>query len=821
MATTFRRSSPWRARLLTLAALYFTFLGGTFITDLDFWPRVIHHLLVTAILAGWVISLWRRKSALPATPLDWPLAALLGAWLLATIFSVDPRVSAEGLWEIGVLAAFLYILVDLMRLWGARAILEPIFFSAGVVVVMAMMEFVSWYFGLSWWLPTAHQSWPAIGGLTQLIPPTIYRLQYTLSIATYLAGYLSLLMPVGLAWAVSTASSTVRRGLALWLAGAALTMLLAFSRGGLLSLGISIVVFGGLLVIALPDWRARIRVWARDWRVWAAGGLVVAAVAAIAIVWLRGDLFGHAAGDQERLDLFQSAWHIGLAHPLTGTGPSTFGREMRLYRDPTVTGDQFTTAHDVPLQFFAESGLIGLAALAWLVFATGRVAVSRWRAASGAERVRIAGVIAGLAGFGAQNLGDALITIPVLLPLLAFCAYLVMPLTPDTGRADTRVRRIVLGVVSAVIALSAAGWAISDLAQFHFARSVQVAQSGGDLAALAEIDQATRLDPAMGYYAAQRAQYLGTLASQDKTYTRQALDAYDRALHFENTYPLMRANHAVMLRADGQTDAALAEMRAAAALQPNDARYLLGVAELEDDLGRSSDALTDYQRALKLDPGSVGSGYWGQTVVRKQARDAFVKGTGTAWSAGQLAALDPACWADGAVGRSAQMSADPLCDGEIALRIRNDPAGALPWLNQAVAADKASPEPYLLRAEAERRVTSATQAEKDARTALFLGDPHAYVTLGRLAETAGNDAEAERDFKSNPPLIIQSQDWDVAVYERRGALAPLPLFDALGPNRYDFEAWLALLDLYNRQDRAGDATSLRNAILRLDPSMTF
>lgn len=822
MSTTVRPRMRWSARqvLLIAAAVYFTFIGGTFVTDQEFWPRVFHHVLVSVILLGWCISLWRRGESIPSTPLDGPILALGAVWIISTAFAVDPRVSVEALWQLGVFVLFFYILVDMMRSWGPPAVIQPLFFAAGVVVFMALFEFVSWYFGLSWLPNTSHLSWLSIGGLSQPIPPAIYRLTYTLNVATFLAGYLSLLMPVVLAWAV-TSTPVTRGGLLVWLVGALVDMMLAFSRGGLLSLGVSAVVFGALLALGQPGWRTRAAALLRDWRVWAVlAGLVVIGAAA-ALYSLRGDPFGHQSGDRERFQLWNSAWQIGLTHPISGAGPYSFGRAMRAFRDPTVVGDHFISSHDIPLQVFAETGLLGVMALAWLLGVAAMLVWRRWRSADGAERIRIAGIAAALAGFSAQNLGDTLVNIPVLLPWLAMGAYLVAPQVAHPAAQPGKMRCAAQTVVTGLVCLSIVGWGISDVAQYHFARSARLAQGRDWQNALAEIDRAIAIDPSMGYYAAQRAQILGEMASTDSASIKPAQEAYETALRFENSYALMRANHAVILSQGGDLPAALAEANTAVALQPDDPHYLLLAADFNEQVGKPADATSLYQKALLADPAWIDSGYWDKTDVRQAARDTFIKSAGVNGSVVQLAQLEPECWVDQSNGGPSTAAAQPVCRGEIALVLGGKPAEALPLLDKAVAASAFSPVGYLWRAEAQRQLGDISAAEKDARTAIFLGDPHGYVVLGRLAEARGDDASAIQFYRSSPPLVVQLQGWDVAVYQRRGMLAPLPYLDAPGPSRYDFEGWLALLREYERLGRVDDASALRGVIQQIDPYLTI
>jgi tetratricopeptide (TPR) repeat protein/O-antigen ligase len=816
------------SRLIFLLILYFTFIGGTFITEHRLWPRIVHQLIVTALLAAWLISLLISRRPFPTTPLDWPIAAFLGVNVLATIFATDPRVSVEALWRIGTHILLLYLLVDRMRAWGARPLLEPLFLSAAVVVLIGLSELMAWYFGLPL-LPAFQQGWAQIGGLHDPIPPVMYRLAFTLGDSTGLSAYLALLIPFGLAWGVSTRSAHTRIGLLLWVVGALVVEGLSFSRGGLLSLAVSLPTLAVLLVTGRPKWQSKVISALRDWRILAATIMLAAVIVALGLGWLGQDIAGHRAGDEVRLDLWRSAWLIGRDDPLTGVGPYGFGRALRAVRNNAVTPDHHTTAHNRILQSWAEIGLPGVLALLSLVGAAGWAAIRRWQAADKQERVRVAGAMAGLLGFSVHNLVDTFTATPLILPCLMLVSYLMMPLSSRAsapeGQQPAKTRRLMPVFILAVLVLSVAGWLIADRAHFHFDRSVRLADEEDFNGALAEIRLARRIDPAMGYYAAQEAYYLGMLAADNPTEDtlQEALESYRVVLARDGNYDLLCANYAMLLSRSGDLATALSQMQQAALIQPNEPRYRLWVGLLAEQLGDETTALSAYQDALSTRPDWVASPFWEETSLRMTARDTFR----AAYGAEDLPIetfrdMSPACWPTGepAPRRTSEPPSEAvhwLCRGEARMRVDDDPAGALELLDRAVEANPALPGSYLIRAEAYLALGDRADAERDARTAIFLGDWHGFYILGLLAEEAGDITTATRYYAQGGPQMIQLQGWDVAVYNRRGSLMLLPLFDAPSASRYDLTSWAALASLYESQGYPDKAQAVREVIQTFDP----
>jgi tetratricopeptide (TPR) repeat protein/O-antigen ligase len=779
-----------RNALMIVFALYVTFIGGSTITDLRLSPRIAHHLIMTALLGWWLISRLRKGQELPsAGPLDAPLAAWLVAMALAAAFAVFPRLSLEAIWRGLVHTLFFYLILDLMRRHGARAVVEPLFFAAGVVILIGMLEFASWYFGLPM-LPSFAQGWLPIGGLRHPIPPRIYRLAFTFSSPTALSAYLAMLTPFGLGWALTVRTAENRRALWLWLLGAVVTQGLSFSRGGLLSLAVSLPLFG------LLTWKEALREVLRDRRTWIVLGAVAILLAVVGIGWARHNLAGHITGDVVRLDLWRSALAMARTDPLTGVGPDGYGRVLREVRNPLLGDDRIFTANSRPLMVLAEMGIPGLSALIWGVAAMAWVAIRRLRGSAGIEHVRTAGAVAGMAGFAAHSVIDDFYSLPVLVPLMVMAACVLGPDAPISGQ---RWRRWAAAAALSLLAVGLAGWAISDLAQYHYTRSLQME---GD-EALAEIDRACRIDPAMDLYALQRAQYLGEMALSDSTRLEDALAAYAEAIPLEETSDIAHANYAYLLLQSSDLESAREHMLRALAIRPRNLNYVLWAGVLAERSGKRDEAIDDYAQVLASRPAWAASEFWEEQEVTL-FDEALAEALSLAGPTQQSLLLFYTGDVEGGIATAAQAAEEEDTDaawltlGELYLH-SGSPAEAEAALAEALQRNDGLTDAYALRAEARLSLGDAAGAEQDARTANFLSslDPGlgtaGWVVLARLAEADGDREAACANYARGVPGIILWQNWEMAVFRRAGRF--YALFDVPGPTRYDVAAWQRLVDV--------------------------
>ena len=100
-----------------------------------------------------------------------------------------------------------------------RVLWQVTYLIGGVVCLIGAVEFLAWYMG---WplLPAFQQGWPAVGGLADPLPPTLYRLSFTLVHATVLSAYVAILIPPAICALVATRNRDTWVGLLIWLIAA-------------------------------------------------------------------------------------------------------------------------------------------------------------------------------------------------------------------------------------------------------------------------------------------------------------------------------------------------------------------------------------------------------------------------------------------------------------------------------------------------------------------------------------------------------------------------------------------------------------------------
>jgi tetratricopeptide (TPR) repeat protein len=809
-----------RLRLIVPLALYAIFLWRTPYSMQSLPLRMLDWIVPGVGLGAWCILSWRKGKPWPRTFLDWPLLAWLFAGVWATAFSVNPRQSLRGVWEMWTWALILWFFVDAIRARWAPVLWRALYLMGGAVCLLGLVEFLAWYLG---WplLSTFQVSWLDIGGLANPIPPTLHRVGTPLVNITALSAFIALLIPPALSILATARDRDTRLGMLLWLLAATTVELLALSRGGFLALGVSLplLALGGSRSPAFRRWWAnRSPARRRTLLMGSVATVLIASVGTVALLVTR--LNDRSTGDAVRLDLWRSALTMLHDHPLTGVGPEAYGTALRTYRDPSQARDHVTKAHSLYLNTGADMGLPGLLAGGWLLGTLAWVWWRRWRAELPGSSAwwRLLGMGAALAGLAAQSCVDTFVEPAVLLPATLFVGLALSPGSME-NLPQRPARRWPWIVALSILALGLLAMAWDSRGDIPYARSLAWTRRGNIEKALASAEQARRLDPHMPLYACHAGYLYGLQAAAGRDEALPlAVERY-RECVAETAVPgwVDQMNLATLLWHAGKEDEALA-LRASV---PPLTRGLWA-----EEAGDPAEAIGAYTQALIQAPELAGSPFWRQ-ADRAAWWDEI--SAGVVEALGQPGrwrlALATEDWDTAAQALKPWLASHPQ-DTEAMTALAESlvglgrPQDALVWLDRAISQAPASAPAYVIRAEAELMLGRHDRADKDLRTALFI-EPgsRAHLGLARLAQREGRDQEALQHYARALRPLVLLQGYNVVLYHRPSWPAPLLQAGGIGyrQDRQVTLEWGTLLE--EKGDLAG-ARSVYEAALRLDPSLT-
>lgn len=789
---------------LLFLALYLIFLGGSAYYNLIFPVRVVHHVLITLLLAGWLIARLRRGEGLPRTPVNTPLYAMVAVWFVTALLSVDPRMALEGVWFQVTHVLFFFVLVSRFQQGYPRDTMEIQFFMAAVVVLLSGLEIASWYFGLGF-VPGTETGWIDVIGPGRWLPSGAPRLSLAMNISTLLAGYVAPLIPLTVGWAWTTPRRDYRR--ALWLLGVALgvILLLTFSRGGWIGAAVGLGVLGVFRLINIPSRWQRLPLPVTIGLAIAAGAVLVIGVVTVSVQSVR------VGGDQERVEMWRGAAAMTQDDPLSGVGPGQFGRAYRSYRDLVGVQDKLVSAHNLYLNVMAETGLPGLLVGIWFVIAFLRGWWRRWQAAeSPAERLRLAACLAGLVTLAFHSLVDVFTITPIALLAALLAAYslvgyrsrLAGPIPPD---------RPVTGLVALLIVVGYGVWFIPmDMAQARF----QASQRGGE-EALAEAQTAAALDPALDLYELQQAYLLGEQAGDDPDALNAAADAYDHALALEPTWDTGWLNRAALAERQDEIETALAALEQAASMTPFNTAWLHWARIAEAHEVRPEEAIVGaYSRYIRESAsGLPASPFWTETLLRRQALDSFLNDAGLSVRYVVLTSNDPSRAAL-LVPETPTTAEEWWVVGHARLRA-GDSEDAVVAFSEAVRLAPAVGDYHLALANA-KATLDREASTRDFALGLLLG-PYLESPIPAQVALAPTPEAQERLRLSALTGRVLSGEFAATMYGRPAVFDLLPEVRPLGPARLQLDPVYDQAALYREAGRMDDAMNVYRAILDAAP----
>jgi O-antigen ligase len=331
---------------------------------------VLLFVIAIAVFAGTV--LWQYPKT-GSQPLLVPIAMWLGAGVLSAALGLDPLRGVVFL-LVALLGAIWHC--SLLRFFGdrgvAKAILWSYLVSGTVAAAIAILTVVT--------------RWPVA-----LYATSHGRATGTFVLPGELAAYFIVLLPI--AYAVTQIRvRPAMRALAWTALGIGLIALcLSYSRAGWMGAAAA-AAFVIITRRGAPRGTAP-----------AVGAIAIALVVVFALFNSHHD----PSEDYTRLAIWRAAIAVIDRFPLTGVGPLDFPRIYPSVHVPDADATAFH-AHDIYLTFFAELGIVGVAAFAWLVWSFA-VELRRRIARTGSAHSRLAlAAAAGLTGVAVQGLIDTM-----------------------------------------------------------------------------------------------------------------------------------------------------------------------------------------------------------------------------------------------------------------------------------------------------------------------------------------------------------------------------------------------------------------------------
>jgi O-antigen ligase len=360
-------------------------------------------LTISAIL--WAGLLIRNKERIEVPPMFWPLAAYALATLVATVFSVDPRVSLVDSKQL-VLLIIVPLTYRLLR--GRRALL-----AVDVIITIGAVS----------------ATWGIVQYLILKFDHLGRRPQGALGLYMTYSGLLMLVACAAVARVMFARDH--RTWAALVLPSLLIALVVTFTRSAWVGACVGI----GLLFLL------------RDFRLMALLPVALALFLALAPTNLTTRLYStfnlKDPSNVDRVAMMKSGFRIIKKDPLTGVGPDMIIQVYPAYRDKTAVNQLNPHLHNVPLQIAAERGLPALAVWLWFIYTLVRDFLKRRRSEypslSNAGLAVIGAMLA--AGLFEYNFGDSeflmLFLVLVTLPYAAERAPVAAdaPL-PHARRAD-------------------------------------------------------------------------------------------------------------------------------------------------------------------------------------------------------------------------------------------------------------------------------------------------------------------------------------------------------------------------------------------------
>jgi O-antigen ligase/tetratricopeptide (TPR) repeat protein len=589
---------------IAVLSTYCLFFAGawqaTYYADLRIWALIP----AFAGVAAWIMVAIRYPAWRPRTALGPAFAAAFVVFVLSTLMSRSPRLSAEYLALAVLLTALYLILQRLMASSFFRPRMIGFATVAGILVGVAFLAVT---------VPHWFEWWGSIGHITA--PP----LRPAFESLTF--GNPSAVMTVSVLLAAPAVAHLWdrRAGMAVSLgivALAAVVTVISGSRSGWLAIAIAGLVVGGLW-LAVPEHRSGLVTLMRSRVMRIAAIPVLAVLAAAAVVVGPGLLLrATSGGEGVRTAFYSTSVRMFQASPLVGTGPGTWAPQRITYTAPGETDYYIPHAHNIYLQTLSEFGVVGLVTGAVVVVLLGRLLLGAIRSPDPARQRMGWAALFATVYFGAHQLLDFYANAPSVLfafaiPIAWLDATAPRPAKPDWfARLWTKARIPArFGMVAGVAGIVAVGGAAAFLAWSESGAALMrdgtnLLNDREPLKAVKPLEAAVAGDSAMPPYHLA----LG-LALADTGDLRGAEREFSAAASMDGLPQAWLDLAAVQARLD-EADSARQSLDQALRLGDQQAGVAIGAGQVALEIGDLDLARASFARALVIIPRLAGDPWW-------------------------------------------------------------------------------------------------------------------------------------------------------------------------------------------------------------------
>jgi tetratricopeptide (TPR) repeat protein len=590
------------------------------------WPGVlIWQLALTIAMLGLIGQLWRQKQwPMLGHGLDLVMGLGVAALGLSSLFAqFQPQAIGYG-WAGLVAISTLYTLHSWLTPERHRQLLITQGLIAYAFIVVSLLLWLSQSY-----LPTLTQ-------LTHLqdaglaVPLNLQQSQlrnwHPLGHPNYVAGYLVLNLPLLLGLGLDS-SKTWRWIWGLGLALGSLTLYTTSSRGGLLALGVWAMITGLLMTgRSVPAQRYR-------WLIWSSIGSL-----GLLSLWMAPRLrnavialvTGQSGGAELAYRLITQAtgWHMGLAHPWTGSGLGGVPLLFQAYR-PGWAGREAELVfqlHSTPAQLWAEMGLPGilffLAGLLWLGYWSLRWERHGRSQTQTSNPALIGSLFGGLLSYWGYSLTDYQLdnisitgTVIIFLAVLAPTLSTHFPPTPPSLH-PLKLRQLAAGLCFGIFLANFLGL-IPVYRAWRLSHVGFIALQDNDLRIFEQtLTQAQTLAPWDPYYPYQLGWNLGEVAlqtdnpEQKAELTQAAIQAFNRGLQLSPYQEFGYSNLGWLLMSIQQAQQALVPFAQSAHLIPAKVGVFWSLGYALSKTGHSAEAVQAFSLEILRHPLQATSPLW-------------------------------------------------------------------------------------------------------------------------------------------------------------------------------------------------------------------